>query len=222
MEGWSEQFDGYCERVDFTFWSEPLNAVTNAAFLIAAVWMWQRSARVPEARVLCVILFAIGVGSFLFHTFATAWAAAADVIPIGIFILVYLFLVNRDLVGMRWWWAVLATAGFAPYAYVIVMITNALPFFRISNFYWTVPILLFLYAFGLRRRMPQTARGMVLGGILLCISISVRSVDEILCDAIPMGTHLGWHILNGIMLGWMIEVYRRQRVAGIQPAVQSA
>jgi hypothetical protein len=24
-----------------------------------------------------------------------------------------------------------------------------------------------------------------------------------------VGTHFWWHILNGIMLGWMIEVYRR-------------
>ena len=28
--------DRYCERVDASFWSEPLNAVSNAAFLVAA------------------------------------------------------------------------------------------------------------------------------------------------------------------------------------------
>ena len=33
---WFEAVDGYCERVDAAFWSEPINAVTNAAFLIAA------------------------------------------------------------------------------------------------------------------------------------------------------------------------------------------
>jgi aspartyl-tRNA(Asn)/glutamyl-tRNA(Gln) amidotransferase subunit C len=30
---------------------------------------------------------------------------------------------------------------------------------------------------------------------------------------IPLGTHFLWHILNGIMLGWMIEVYRRHMLA---------
>ncbi len=212
MSGWSEQFDGYCERVDLSFWSEPVNAVTNAAFLIAAVWMWRRCAGVPEGRVLSGILFAIGVGSFLFHTFATAWAAAADVIPIGVFILTYLFLVHRDFVGLRWIWAASATALFVPYAAILVPILNALPFFRISNFYWTVPILLFAYAFALRRKLPSSARGMVWGGLLLSLSITLRSVDEVLCANWPLGTHLFWHVLNGIMLGWMIEVYRRQRV----------
>jgi hypothetical protein len=28
-----------------------------------------------------------------------------------------------------------------------------------------------------------------------------------------MGTHFLWHILNGLMLGWMIEVYRRHMLA---------
>ena len=38
---WFEAVDGYCERVDAAFWSEPINAVTNAAFLIAAIWAWR-------------------------------------------------------------------------------------------------------------------------------------------------------------------------------------
>jgi len=33
---WFAQFDGYCERTDLTYWSEPVNAVTNLAFIIAA------------------------------------------------------------------------------------------------------------------------------------------------------------------------------------------
>jgi hypothetical protein len=40
---WSEQIDAYCERTDFSYWSEPVNAVTNLAFLVAAVWMWRRT-----------------------------------------------------------------------------------------------------------------------------------------------------------------------------------
>ncbi len=205
------QFDGYCERTDLTFWSEPLNAVTNAAFLIAAIWMWRRSTGVPGAQALSAILFAIGVGSFLFHTFATAWAALADVIPIGVYILVYLFLVHRHFVGLKTWQALGATALFVPYAAVAVPVLNQIPFLRISNFYWTVPILLFIYGFALRARLPRTSVGMIAGGVLLCISISVRSVDELWCHALPLGTHTGWHILNAIMLGWMIEVFLRHQ-----------
>ena len=209
---WFEQVDGYCERTDFTYWSEPLNALTNIAFIIAALILWRRSAGVPMARMLCAILFVIGVGSYLFHTHATRWAALTDVGPIGIFIVTYLFLVNRDAVPMRWGWAALATAGFLPFVSILLPILNEIPFVRISNLYWTVPILLLLYA-GLLRRKTDITRGFVIGAALLSVSIIVRSLDEILCDLVPIGTHFLWHALNGVMLGWMIHVYARHMLA---------
>lgn len=207
---WSQKSDNYCERTDLSYWSEPLNAISNAAFVIAAAWMWRRCVGAGWARALCAVLFMIGIGSFLFHTHATRWAEMADVVPIGAFILLYLFLVNRDFVGLPWWGAVLATAGFVPYAIVIVPVLDRIPFVMISNFYWWVPILLSGYAVFLYRRMPQTAKGMVGGAALLCVSISIRSIDESLCAHWPIGTHFIWHVLNACMLGWMIEVYRRQ------------
>jgi len=209
---WQAQFDGYCERTDLTYWSEPVNAVTNLAFIIAALILWRRSAGVPMARLLLVILFAIGVGSYLFHTHATLWAMTADVVPIALFILVYLFAVNRDVVGMRGWVAALATCGFFPYAMAVVWVTQQLPFFNISNFYWTVPLLLCIYAYPLRDR-PGIASGFLIGAAILTLSISLRSVDEILCDTLPLGTHFLWHVLNGVMLGWMIHVYTRHMLA---------
>ena len=39
---WFETIDGYCERIDASFWSEPLNAVTNVIFLITAIWVLRR------------------------------------------------------------------------------------------------------------------------------------------------------------------------------------
>ena len=211
---WMQQFDGYCERTDLTYWSEPINAATNAAFIIAAIIMWRRSQGLIGARILCAILFAIGMGSFLFHTHATAWAALSDVAPIGVYILTYLFLVNKDI--MRWpgWVAAIGTAAFIPYAALIVPLMNLLPFFHISNFYWTVPILLLIYAYVIRMKYPKTARGFCIGAGILALSITLRSLDEILCDAIPIGTHFLWHCLNGLMLGYMIHVYLRHMLAG--------
>ncbi|WP_333713469.1 ceramidase domain-containing protein [Yoonia sp.] len=209
---WTEQFDGYCERTDLTYWSEPINAVTNLAFIIAALLFWRPSAGIPLARALTVILFLIGLGSYLFHTHATAWAALADVLPIAAFILVYLFAVNRDVVGLNGWFAFSATCLFVPYAVAVVWVTSQLPFFNISGFYWTVPLLLCIYAVPLRHK-PGIARGFLTGAAILSLSITLRSVDEILCDTLPLGTHFLWHILNGVMLGWMIHVYIRHMLA---------
>ncbi len=211
MEGLLQQIDGYCERTDASYWSEPVNAVTNLAFLLAAWVMWRRvrGAGLPLATAMVVTLAAIGVGSYLFHTHATVWGAIADTAPIAGFILLYLFAANRDFWQLPLRWALIATAGFVPFVAVTLPAFQALPFFEISAAYWPVALLIGLYSLGLRSRAPATAWGLGLGAGLLCLSLVLRSVDDAVCGAIPLGTHFMWHLLNGLMLGWMIEVYRR-------------
>ncbi|MDJ0825101.1 MAG: ceramidase domain-containing protein [Rhodobacter sp.] len=212
---WTRYIDGYCERSDPSYWAEPINAVTNAAFLVAALVMWWRTrgAGLPLATALVVILALIGVGSYLFHTHATVWAVVLDVTPIGLFILLYLFAANLHYWRWPLWAAALGTAAFIPYAAALIPLFAALPFFEISAGYWPVPLLIAGYAVALRRRAPATARGLGIGAAILVLSLTFRSLDEPLCGALPLGTHFLWHILNGVMLGWMIEVYRRHMVA---------
>ena len=220
MEEWMRRVDGYCERTDAAFWSEPVNAATNAAFLIAAAVMWARLRGRPFGigHVLCLILAAIGVGSFLFHTEATVWAGLADTLPIAVFVLVYLFAASRDYFGLRPGRALLATLAFFPYAAVTLPVFARLPFFRISAAYWPIPLLIALYALGLRRRAPATARGLALGAVLLAASLTFRSLDQPLCAAVPLGTHFLWHLLNAVLLGWMIELWRRHTAAAAPAA----
>ncbi|WP_299144482.1 ceramidase domain-containing protein [uncultured Tateyamaria sp.] len=203
------QIDGYCERVGPDYWAEPVNALTNAAFVLVALWMWGRNAGVPMARVLSVVLGLIGIGSYLFHTHAQVWSAIADVAPIGAFILIYIFAINRDVWGMRTVWAVGATALFVPYAALTIPLFQYLPVLGVSAGYVPVPVLILIYAVLLWRRAPRLARGFVIGATILLVSLTARSVDEALCTQLPLGTHFLWHILNAVMLGWMIEVYRR-------------
>jgi hypothetical protein len=208
---WNEQIDAYCERMGPGFWAEPVNALTNIAFLIAAIWLWRQSRGLPFAQLLCVILFVIGIGSFLFHTFATRWAAMADSLPILFYILTYILAINLHV--WRWpvWVSVLGMLAFLPYAAVATPVFNALPFFEISSFYWPVPLLILIYAGLLWRRYPQTAAGLAIGAGILCASLVFRSLDGGICSHLPLGTHFMWHILNATMLGWMIAVYCRHR-----------
>ncbi|WP_322893837.1 MULTISPECIES: ceramidase domain-containing protein [unclassified Yoonia] len=210
---WNSPINAYCERLDPSFWSEPINAITNLAFIIAAIWVWPRSKGLPLAQALTAILFIIGVGSFLFHTFATPWAALMDVAPIGAFILLYLFAVHRDIIGLGFWKALAATTLFFPFAAIVVPVINWLPFVGISGFYWTVPILLTGYGLALHNK-PGIRQGFLTGAAILGLSITARSLDETLCNALPIGTHFLWHVLNGVMLGYMIIVYCRHMLAG--------
>ena len=109
---WTATIDGYCERTDSAFWSEPVNAVTNLAFIVAAIVMWTRTRGLPAGQMLSALLFLIGVGSGLFHTFATGWAAVADVAAIVAFTLAYLYLANRDFLEWPIWMSGLGTLAF--------------------------------------------------------------------------------------------------------------
>ena len=206
------QVDNYCEREDFSFWSEPVNAATNAAFLIAAVIAWgiMGGKRDLPARLLCLTLCMIGIGSFLFHTFATGWAAAMDVLPILIFILGYIFMATRRFFGAPLWAGIAAVALYFPFSYVVITgISGAFGTLNGSVSYAPVPILIFGYAAILAWRAPETAKGLAIGASILVASLVFRTVDEAVCPAISLVTHFMWHVLNGIMLGWMIVVLHR-------------
>jgi hypothetical protein len=207
--------DAYCERTDPSYWSEPINAVTNAAFMIAALVMAARvrGQGLPLASLLCGLLFVIGIGSFLFHTHAQVWAAMADTIPIVLFSLTYIFAANLHFWRLPLWAALIVTALYIPYTMLLTPLFEILPFFEISSFYWPLPLLIISYAILLRNPHPKTAKGLAIGSGILCLSLTFRSLDEPLCNALPFGTHFLWHILNAVMLGWMIEVYRRHMLA---------
>lgn len=208
-----EQIDAYCERLGPGLWAEPVNALTNAAFLLAAILMWRRWPADPYAQALAAVLLAIGLGSLLFHTFATPWAAAADTLPILLFILLYVFAAHRRVWGQGPWVALLFTVLAIPWIALLTPVFARLPGFAISAFYWPVPLLILLHAALLRRRAPATARGFAQGAAILTLSLTFRSLDGPLCAAVPVGTHFLWHLLNALMLGWMIEVLARHGLA---------
>ena len=211
---WTAPIDAYCERLGPGFWAEPLNLVSNAAFLIAALWCWRRAGGLALPRVLSAILFTIGLGRGLFHSVASFWAMLADVIPIAVFILAYVYAANRAFWHLPVWASALGAVAFVPWAMILTPVFAALPFFAVSAFYWPVPLLIAIYAVALWRRWPMVGRGMGLGAALLSVSLVFRSLDETLCPGWPVGTHFAWHALNGVMLGWMIELIRRALLAG--------
>jgi len=58
-----------CERILQSWWGQPVNTVTSAAFVVAAALVWWRRRDLPTA----LLLFAIGAGSIAFHGPMPAW-----------------------------------------------------------------------------------------------------------------------------------------------------
>ena len=213
----SKPIDIYCERLDIGIWAEPINAVTNVVFILASIVMWLRCKNLVEGRILCFLLFLIGCGSFLFHTFAQTWAAILDVTAILIFILSYLFVANRRFLAWSKMISLIGVILFFPYHLLLTSILSNIQLFGSSVQYIPVAILIFIYSGLLRKSEPNLSRGLFIGASILCLSIVSRTIDEPLCSILSVGTHFVWHILNSIMLSWMIEILRRHMLAGYSP-----
>jgi hypothetical protein len=196
MDLW-RQIDLYCERTGPGFWSEPANALSNAAFLLAAavVWYRARAAGPPharDARVLAALLALIGTGSFLFHTLATVWAAWLDQGAIALYIYAFLWLFLARIAALPWWGAL---GGLGVFAVASRALTAPFPPGSLNGSYAYFPALLalaLLAAYAWRRGNAGATRLAAAAGVFV-VAIVFRSVDLTLCDPWPLGTHFVWH-----------------------------
>ena len=105
----------YCERTMPGLWQEPLNAFSNLAFIIAGVFalrLYRKQAIFNVRRhwdfvLLIALLFAIGIGSALWHFVPTRDTILADVIPILLFINIYLLSFLYRVAKCNWLWLVI-------------------------------------------------------------------------------------------------------------------
>ena len=207
---WSRQIDGYCERLGPEFWAEPWNAITNAAFIIAAVIcliMALRRGRLDgPVGWLTFLIAAIGIGSFLFHSYATVWAAIADVAPIGLFILSFFTISMRCFGGFGWGMSAALTVGFVVALVTLSWVVNLLLRDLLGGSVSYVPAFLALLAVGawLIGRSHPAGWWLVGAGLVFAVSITFRTVDIPLCEQYTHGTHWMWHILNGVVLGSLV------------------
>lgn len=210
---WSSPVDAYCERTDAAFWAEPINALSNGAFLVAAtvaaaIWL-RRGVRDWPSLILILLTAVVGLGSFLFHTVATRWAMLADVAPILLFILAYFFLAMRRFFGLGLPPALAATLAFLALSIVFAgwwraRVTAAGGGDPLNGSAGYLPAAAALLVVGalLRARAGGRDAGTALvtaGGVFL-LSLAFRTVDMTVCPAFATGTHFLWHLLNAAVL----------------------
>ena len=211
MSRWLTPLDNYCERTGPEFWSEPINAVTNAAFVIAAYLAWREARRLgkddPLILGLCGLVAVIGIGSFLFHSFAQRWSLMADVIPIQIFILAALAATLNRVFGLSWKVAGLATLGAALVVgfaggWLRTLTGGALN----GSEGYLPPLFALIVTSGILISRGNPA-GRLLGAaaLVFTVSLTFRTLDRSICEAFPLGTHWLWHALNAVTL-WLVLV----------------
>lgn len=198
---WSQPVDLYCERTDPAFWAEPVNALSNGAFLIAAsvaFVQWRRAdARDWPLALLIALTAVIGVGSFVFHTLATRGAALFDIVPIALFIYGYLFFALRRFLGLSLVASLALLGAFAALSYVE---TAIVPRGALNGSHAYLPALGATLLVGWLARRRAAGRYMTAAAVTLAVSLTFRSIDNAVCAAFPIGTHFLWHSLNAVVL----------------------
>lgn len=203
---WFEPVRAYCERGDAGFWAEPINALTNAAFLIAAGLAARRARGDGPVLVLAGVIFVVGIGSFLFHTLANRWSMLADVIPIAVFIYGYFALAMARFFGLRPAAATALTLAFAALSFGLTPALDALSGRSVSDLtngsVDYAPAILALLGVGLAllKWAPGTARSVLTTAGIFLVSLTFRTVDVASCARLPLGTHFLWHGLNAVVL----------------------
>lgn len=200
--------DQYCERAgDAGLWAEPINVVSNIAFMIVAVIAFITWARHPKTSIrnsmdiviLIVVLFSIGIGSGAWHLFADSHTLLMDVIPIVIFMNIFLIAAAMRLLGLKWWGAVLL---FGIFQLLNIASEVYLPrdFLNGTIMYIPAYSILLCIVVWLKKSHAIGSRLVLQALILWTVSLVFRTIDMEICSLLPIGTHFLWHLLNALVL----------------------
>lgn len=212
---WYEPIDIYCERLDATFWAEPLNAITSLSFIVVAFLALRvhvtSGQKHPAYFLMIVLLICVGIGSFLFHTVANSWSMLANTISMLTFMLFYVMFSIRYIFNKSW----SKTA-------VIMMLVLIGSFFSLSlaqpegngdrvilnSSLQYAPILFFLgvFTFALYLRRAKLLSYGFYALVLFIVSLTFQTMDMKFCSSIAIGTHFIWHLLNAIIVYLLLYI----------------
>lgn len=221
--GWFAVVDIYCERTSAAYWAEPVNAASNASFVLAALWAAydarKRGLTQPILWLLIAMAGLIGVGSFLFHTHANRWSELADTLPIWSFVGVFVLTAMHHIGGMSAA-RVARVAGIVALAVAgtIWLLASgegadaaahaADPLNGSGQYAPALAALLVFSAVAWRRQSP-VARWIWAATATFVLSLTFRTLDMAVCASFPAGTHFLWHLLNGLMVGLLLQMLIR-------------
>ena len=204
-----DYIDIYCERLEPGLLAEPINAITNVAFFIAGFFALKlaqnESALNWRSGLLITLIFAMGVGSTLFHTFAVLWAMLSDVLPILFYQIVFIALYTQTIIR----WHCIKSAALLGLFFVAMYVSMQLPREWLNGSLEYAPALLFVTGLGIYHyfKAEKERFGLLAAAGVFTISLTLRSIDMALCEANPIGTHFLWHCLNGLVLYLTTRAY---------------
>lgn len=190
----------YCERSSSGFFAEPLNAISNIAFIFAGFGIYKlltkNKIRKIEYKVILLLILLIGVGSFLWHTIRNPYTLLLDAIPVALIVALITYILLSKLIEKKLF-ALLIVAlllagrffisSFAPTDSISSLIRNGI----------NAIVFLVLIIWTFKKYGKVAFEGLIVLVIYL-LAITMRTVDLEVCSTFSMGTHFLWHIFNAL------------------------
>lgn len=202
---WHETLDFYCERTSLGFWSEPVNAITNAGFILAGVLGLLKFRQIKNIWLLVLSLLSIltGIGSFLFHTYANRWSHLSDIIPIAIFMSTFVAFVARRLFAQ----SVMRTT-FLSFFFILLSIVIEIyqPRHLLNGSLGYSHALLLLIFVTLKVPNAPLKKMFFHATLTFTTSLVFRTIDNNICDILSIGTHYLWHLLNAKLIYIILNI----------------
>lgn len=191
--------DLYCERMSPGLLAEPMNALSNVAFVLAALWIWRSGGSTLGAALLATV----GLGSAVFHTWATQLGMVLDVVPI---LALIAFCGDRALrVTLAWRPRRILTVAGALTVLVLPLWFGVEDPAAAGIAYLPAGLLLWLVWTRFRSRGHPGASWLLVASLAFTGAYTARALDGLLCPWIPMGTHWIWHLLNALSMAAVLR-----------------
>ncbi len=210
---WLKPLNEYCERAGPEFWSEPVNALSNISFILGAVFAYrlaqQKEITSYGVNWLLLLLLSVGIGSFLYHTFANLWSMFSDSLPIYIFQLSTVTIFGAAIARRKGWPQFSGSLSL-----LLIFIGLTAFFFQFprqlfngSIAYFSAFLTLLLLGIYFAKQSIEHRYDLLSASAAFAVALLFRSIDMQLCSSFPLGTHFVWHILNGLVLYLVIRSY---------------
>lgn len=186
----------YCEKVANSIFIEPVNALTNLAFLISTILTYKmlKAKNIKNSIYYFFpwIIFLIGFGSTSWHLYRSPVTLLFDAIPIYIFLGLSFFLLLRKLVKNT----NLTFGAIGLFILLQIFLTINFPYiFNGSIRHIINAIILLALVFWTYKKVGKVALQLVFVFLIYIVGIIFRTIDLQICPIFNVGTHFLWHLL---------------------------
>ena len=173
------------------------NFPTIVLGLLSLFLVYRYTPKSWQLYLLGFLIFTTGVGSTLWHGLRESWALTFDVVPGILFLLFFIYCWGSKVFNKYWGFGLLAGVFLIQYsAFEFISFSGLVSPFIIM--YATVSTLGSILIAQTYRRYGKIGHTAVLALLLALFAASMRTLDGTICETVPFGSHLLWHITLGL------------------------